>query len=268
MTPSRLLFASAAAALSLSSSAFPNARNFAYTYESAVLPAGRHELEFWTTWRNGRAGLYSRFDQRVEFEVGVTDRLLSAYYLNWHRVTEEIFPGYDLTTADFDGVSSEWKYKLSDPTADALGFALYGEATANTDELELELKLIADKTVGPALVAYNAVLEPEAELAGRSLEVEEVKMEHVLAASFPFGPGFAAGAEIRQPSVLVEGALEHATLFAGPVLHFASGEFWITASALFQLRALKRPAGSPPGRKLDLDEFERVNARLLVSLPF
>ena len=68
------LLLGAAGALS-AAPASANERHFTYTYESAVLPAGQRELEFWTTWRNGRAQYYSGFDHRVEYEFGITDRL-------------------------------------------------------------------------------------------------------------------------------------------------------------------------------------------------
>src|SRR5262245_37079716 len=95
-----------------------NDRRFTYTYESAVLPAEARELEVWTTARLGRNDYYSRFDQRLEFEVGLTNRLQTSLYLNYSGVTADSM-GVRSSSFEFQGVSSEWKYKISDPVADA-----------------------------------------------------------------------------------------------------------------------------------------------------
>src|SRR5262245_34530149 len=78
-----LVPASFAAALP---AAYGNERHFTYTYESAVLPAQAKEIEVWTTPRLGRDDYYARFDQRLEFEVGLTDRLQTSLYLNWNAI--------------------------------------------------------------------------------------------------------------------------------------------------------------------------------------
>src|SRR5690349_6068799 len=116
-----------------------NQRHFTYTYESAVLPRGDREVELWSTFRTGRHDFYSRFDHRAEFEFGLTDRLMTSFYLNWQKISEAdntTTPPSIQSSSDFTGVSSEWKYKLSDPVADKIGSALYGELTLGTDEME------------------------------------------------------------------------------------------------------------------------------------
>src|SRR5262245_49356872 len=66
-----------------------NERHFTYTYESAVLPKGAKEMEVWSTFRTGRNNFYSRMDHRLEYEVGLTDRLQTSFYLNFHDIAEE-----------------------------------------------------------------------------------------------------------------------------------------------------------------------------------
>src|SRR6516162_9438009 len=55
-----------------------NERHFTYTYESAVLPPGAKEIEVWATGGFGRNEYYAQLDQRLEFEVGLTERLMTA----------------------------------------------------------------------------------------------------------------------------------------------------------------------------------------------
>src|SRR5262245_41025086 len=111
--------------LGLCSGAIANERHFTYAYETAVLPPGARELAVWTTPRIGKDTFYPRFDQRVEFEVGLTDRLMTAFYLNATAKTAQAATG--LASELELGVASEWKLKLLDPVADPFGLALYAE---------------------------------------------------------------------------------------------------------------------------------------------
>src|SRR5262245_2737073 len=97
------------AALLAAGAAEANERHFTYVYESATLPTGAKEIEIWTTPRVGREDYYRRFDQRAEFEVGLTDRLQTALYLNFEAVSQETGDVMESEFA-FGGVSSEWKY--------------------------------------------------------------------------------------------------------------------------------------------------------------
>lgn len=260
----RIMRAAALAALAAGPAA-ANARKFAFTYESAVLPKGDHEVEAWMTWRAGRDDIYSRLDQRLEFEYGVTDRLLTAFYLNWKKTSvRDPLAGELVSESEFGGVSNEWKLKLLDPVADVVGLGLYGEVTGDTDEAEVETKLLLDKAFGPVLLAYNAIGEVEWVYTHDAFIPEEKVMEHVGGLSFALSPACAFGAEARARSVYLDGALAAGAVFVGPVVHCAHEHFWITVTALFQVGAIKP---STPGAKLELGDHERVNARVLVSLP-
>ncbi len=245
-----------------------NERHFAYAYETATLPQGRHEFEVSTTWRVGRLEAYSAFDQRVELEYGVTDRLQGSLYLNWGKESAlDPATGTLVSQASSHGLSTEWKLKFSDPAADAAGLAAYAELGLDADEADLELKLLVDKALGPLLVAYNAVAEPEADYHD-GFKTDELHMEHILSAAFLGSASWSAGVEAREHSFFDDGAPVYADLYAGPVLHAAAGECWLTVSTLFQLPALKRPAAQPAGSRFDLVSGERVNVRALVSLPW
>src|SRR5690349_18573651 len=97
-------------------------RHFVYTYESGVLNPGDAELEPWTTNRFGRDRYYNRFDQRVEFELGLVERLQTSFYLNFASITQDIVvedgTGQSVlvreSETEFEGVSSEWKFKVTD----------------------------------------------------------------------------------------------------------------------------------------------------------
>lgn len=240
-----------------------NNRHFTYAYESAVLPRDAHEFELWTTVRNGRDARFSEFDNRLELELGLTDHLQTAFYLN----TSATVAGEDAERteqAGFDSVSSEWKYKLSDARADALGSALYGEIGYGPAELELELKLILDKRAGDALWAANFIVEQEWEDFGGESEPEQ-KFEVDLGFAYFVDAAIALGLEVRGQGVNAEDEFEGIAVYGGPTLGWAGREAWATVSVLPQIAAF---AGEHHGFERDLVHNEKINARLLLGLPF
>lgn len=260
------------ATLPLPSIASANERHFTYTYESAVLPVGAKEIEIWTTPRIGKENYFVRFDQRLEFEVGVADNLMTAFYLNAETVTADIDTGAGterVTESQLAGVSNEWKLKLSDPVADSVGMALYGELSAATAEAELEAKLIIDKKVGDLLFAGNLVLanETEFEREGDESEVEqEQEVELVAAMAYFVAPGVTAGLELRNENEIYEGEWLHSTLFAGPTVGYAADAWWLALSVMPQLPALKDNDDSIDDGARVLDAHEKLEARLLFSI--
>ena len=241
--------------------AYGNTRHFSYVYETAVLAPGERELELWTTWRTGRHRYYSAFDQRLELEFGVADRFMLAAYTNFGTATQEFAFGRTETRSDFRGVSIEAKYQLSDPSADALGFALYAELSAGSSEYEIETKLLFDKRLGDFLLAANLVSELEWERVGTQTE-RELALVPMLAAMYQPTPALALGLELRNDNRVEHRELESSSLFGGPTVAYAGNGWWSTLTFLPQLVALK---GARPHETLLLDRNERYELRLLVA---
>jgi hypothetical protein len=238
-------------------------RHFTYTYESAVVHPGGREVEPWSTFRLGKSGFYSRLDTRIEAELGLSDRLQTSLYLNMKAQAADGPLGRSSST-ELQGISSEWKMKLSDPVADRAGFALYGELSAGPSEVELEGKLILDKRVGRFLGALNLVAEHEWNF--ENPETEREKTFEVDAAGCWFlTPRLTAGLELRSHTVVPPpGEPTRSALFIGPTVSYARQGWWVAASVLPQVRAL---AGASKGH-LDLVEHERVEVRVLFGLDF
>ncbi len=247
-----------------------NERRFPYAYESPVLPAGAMEVELWTTPRLMRDHYFVRFDQRIEFEVGLGRNVQTAFYLNT-RGQAETTPNGMSKKYDFRGVSSEWKWQWSDPAADWLGSALYWEVTWMPHEVELEAKVILDKWIGPVLLAYNLVAEYEIEAGqakGEDLEWEKVTIiENILGASIRVADGFHAGIEVLNTNHISKGRLDYSALFLGPNLSYADGRWWAALTFLAQVPAFRNSEASPHG-SLVLDDLERYQARLLLGYHF
>src|SRR5437868_3782374 len=138
-------------------------RFFGRTYTSNVLPKEAIDLEFWHTSRFGHEGqFFHAQDQRLEVEVGVGSSWQTAFYFNRYQ-TRFSESANGTATSNEIGFSNEWKWKASGPTK-KLGVALYGEwGVKGGNELELETKIILDRSFGKNLLAFNGVVEYEKE---------------------------------------------------------------------------------------------------------
>jgi hypothetical protein len=236
-----------------------NERRFAYTYESLALSQGAKEVELWVSPRIGRADYFVRFDNRVELEVGLTDRLVTSVYLNFSMGQETVARTDSLTGS----VSSEWKYKLLDPVADPVGLALYAEASFATSEVGLEGKLIVDKRAGNLLVALNAAAEPVWMFEdGKTTHAFEFSQS--VGASYLLTPQLAFGLEVFDKMLLADGKLR-AGIYVGPVVSYSSESVWVAFSFTPQVASIKPSYAADRAERVDLIENERFTGRLLVG---
>ena len=236
-----------------------------------MLTPGAREIEVWTTWRTGREQFYSRFDERLELEIGVTDRLMTAVYLNFTSISKDSGVDADgdghndiTTESEVKGASWELKYKLSDAVADPIGFALYGEVGLGSEELEFEFKLIADKRIDALLLAVNLVYEAGIEFVGYGNQVDH-NLEATAGTSYFIAPRFAVGIEARSHTAIAHGDVQNSAIFAGPVVFYGGEHFWAALTTMFQVKAT---SGATPGYDVDLSGHERINARLLFGTDF
>ncbi len=244
-------------------------RLFTYTYQSTVLNKGQKELEVWNTLRTGKANYFSRLDHRTEFEVGLGNNVQTSFYLNLTSKTGSTALGANnvLNTETELSFSNEWKWKLSDPVANPVGIALYGEYGIASNEYELEGKLILDKRMGHLTLAANAIYEMELkpEYTGDELEFEkEHKAGLNVALAYSLSPRFAVTLENTYNNVFAEGELEHSALYSGIGCSYVQDKFWLNFTVLPQVKSFK---GATDGG-LNLNEFEKVQCRLLFSYVF
>jgi hypothetical protein len=246
-------------------------RAFVYADQSPVLAAGTSELEPWTTASVGRERYYSELAARLGLERGITQALQLSLFWSFETRARDVVVD-DLTgelgrisESDFVGAALQAKYQLSDPVLDLVGSALLLETTLGPAASELGLNVVVDRELRRVLVVANVAgayrLVPVRDADGSELETSFV-LEPRVGASWALPAGFRAGLELRAPIGLA-GASDHAALFGGPALGWATDGFWATLGALPQLLAF---AGKSPGRRLDLSEHERLHVRLIAGL--
>ncbi len=237
-----------------------NARLFAYTYETATLAAGDVELETWTTFKIGRERFYNRYDQRLELEWGITDRLQAALYLNLSAYAQRLDDGSIQKDFKMPGLSLEFKYRLLDAVADPVGLALYLEVAGKPHEGELEAKVLVDKQIGKLKLAFNAVVENEWKVATDGTE-SEFAFEFDLGIAYQITRGFSLGLEVRSAfKVDDDWGVSDGALFAGLTAGFRAKSWWGVLSVMPQIVGL---AGTPSGSSRNLTKFENAEARLL-----
>jgi len=245
-------------------------RSFAYTYESPVLAPGESELSPWSTFRVGRSRYYSALDGRLGLEHGTTRALQLGLYWDFGTQTQDVVAdslSRELlreTRSELSGARAELKYQLSDPSADALGSALFVAALLGPRRSEVEARFIVDRKLGGWLLAANVAtvlgLEPVRNLDGAELKKAFV-VEPSAAAAYALPHNTSLGLELRAP-LGIAGQAESRTLFGGPVLRWADKSLWAALAVEPQLLAF---SGKTDGSRLALGEHERLEVRLLAG---
>lgn len=240
-------------------------RIFNYTYQTNILTPQQREIEVFNTFRFQRQDFYRAYQSKIEFETGIAKNLQSSVYLILNTAT-----GYNLkndsslSSESSFAISNEWKYKISDPVANAVGTALYTEFELSEDEFEWENKIIFDKKIGRNTFALNivGVYECEKELEEKELENEkEYKAGLYFGYAYYLGKGFNLGIEARNLNKFENREWEFSALFAGPVISYFRNNFWVNLTVLPQITAFK----GADVKGLELDDHEKLETRLTFS---
>src|SRR5215469_4199817 len=120
---------------------------FLTLYMTDIDSQGEREVEQFLGWKTGETGAsYNDFLSRTESEYGITDNLQGSLYLNYEWARERLHvPPFSSDSDNSVGVSGEVIWRLLNSDFDPFGFALYVEPSWNTDERELESKMLFQK---------------------------------------------------------------------------------------------------------------------------
>ncbi|GDX51191.1 hypothetical protein LBMAG27_02380 [Bacteroidota bacterium] len=242
-------------------------RVFTNTYQTNVLPSGVKDLEYQVKWNTGRSNFYNSLEQRVEFEVGLGKNIQTSLYLNFNSKTLLDETSKQIIHDNSFGFSSEFKWKLSDPTINKIGSALYAEIGTNGEEWELEGKLLLDKQINNNLFALNIAEETEMEFVFENDKVKKVMEYPVninLGWMYSISNHIGIGIEAKNfNDISPDEGWESSLLFAGPAFNFNGDGWYINLSCMPQIRNLKMTKEFP--QNMDLSEHERFESRVLLS---
>jgi hypothetical protein len=287
--PILLGFALAAVALPASADDAPDAP-FGTVYTTTLEPQGETEVEQWLSWKSGKAHEdFDAIEGRTEIEYGVSDKFQIAAYANyeWSRTRAHPIVGPAETSTKFTGFSAEAIYQLLNPSTDLIGLALYLEPRIGPGTRELETKILLQKNLldDRLILAANIVLEhewnlqpadPTAPPGSRQSTrywAKNTEFNLLAGASYRVAEDWYAGVEFasqREYDGLV--LFEHNSaaansFFAGPTLHFAEDEWWVTLSAQAQLPWAMNLGGAP-GEVVNHFAHEEERYRLILRTGF
>ena len=225
----------------------------------------------------------------------MTDRLQTSLYLNYGSVSalhnrpdgttgpgafvpDNVDPDARYSRTFFQSVSNEWIYRILSPYKDPIGLALYVEPTWGSNERELETKLILHKNFfDDRLVwAANFTAAAESERWHGAWE-NEGELELTTGLAYQFAPRWHAGLEYRhhrgyEGRGFSSSKRVYAANFAGPSMHYASQNWWVTLTYLTQLANAK---AYTDGAREDIiggrfygEHHERQALRLKVGFAF
>jgi len=212
-------------------SAFAGVRHFTFLYEAPTSAPGSFELENWLTWaRTSDPAHADKLAFRHELEIGITDRFqASIYFADWGYTRARDDSGFNYSDAALELI-----YNLSNPVIDPVGLSIYQEIRTGDRLLELESKLIAQKNLGPLILAYNTTLEAVWE--GDDLRETEGELQQAVGASYELSPRLAAGIEFLHEFVFPQwrGAQSIRNIFVGPNVSYRRSNWFVTITALAQ----------------------------------
>jgi len=210
---------------------FGGARHFTFLYEAPTSAPESLELENWITSKHMTGPDRSdAVDFRDELEYGVTNKLqVSVYLADWFYENQWEHSGFAYSDSAIELI-----YNLTNPVDDPLGLSIYAEVNAGDRLIELESKLIAQKNLGPLILAYNATLEAVWE--GHSLQERKGEVQQAFGASYELSPHLSAGIELLNEFVFPKWRDDEKirNLFVGPNVSYRRGNWFVTVTALAQ----------------------------------
>ena len=213
---------------------FGGVRHFTFLYEAPTSARGSLEFENWVTWKRiTDPNRSDEVDFRHELEYGVTDKFqVSVYLADWFYERNREGAGFTYSDSAIELI-----YNLTNPVDDPIGISIYGEIKASDRLVELESKLIAQKNLGPLILAYNATLEAIWE--GNDLTEREGEFSQAFGASYEISPPISAGIELLHEFVFPKwrDGEKIRNLFVGPNVSYRRGNWFVTVTALAQATA-------------------------------
>ena len=211
--------------------AFAGVRHFTFVYEAVTSAPGSLDVENWVTWSHtSNPQSVNQINFRHEFEFGITDNFqVSLYAADWFHAADPKHSGFTYSDSALELI-----YNLTNPVTDPVGLALYEEIRAGDRVFELESKAIAQKDIGPLILAYNVTLEAVWE--GTGLQDRQGELQQALGASYEISQRLSVGMEMLHEFVFPQwrDSERVRNFFIGPNICFRHRNWFVTTTALAQ----------------------------------
>ena len=227
-------------------------RLFTFSYDVTTMAPGSWEYEQYITWKTDKDtdDEFDRIDFRHEFEVGITEKFQLGFYISDWRYQDGKSVAND--RAEWRNVAVEAILNLTSPVNDFLGLALYGEIKIGDELLALEAKLLVEKHMGPFVVIYNFIFEPEWE--GEDFDEDKLELGNTFGVSYQISPQWSVGAELVHEIELADwNTWEDHVVYFGPNVAFRGKGWWVTITPMFQVTDVANEANFQTRLLLGID---------------
>jgi hypothetical protein len=254
--PFRIMLPAFLALSVLATTARADRRYFVQSYTPYLAPAGNLEFETWSIAESGRGdSTATRWQNRLEFEYGIADRLTGAFYLNF------VQPAGEDAATTFDGPSLELIYNLAQPGSLPVDPAAYFEVRANGSEVEFEPKLLLARRIYRLVGVVNVNGEFERVTAGAEKGETEKKLTVTAGLSREIGAAVALGVEAVYTREFADGGPDPSSLLLGPTLNLQTPKVQLALGWHPQIRGRPESAAN-----LNLSDFPRSEVRLVLGI--
>lgn len=269
-------------------------RIFGYLSGAETLPQGAWEAYSILTNRSGKGtGSYEAWDMSLELEHGVTDRFSVFGEIKGQSIdtSDIIIGGYipeNKNSDDVSGVGIGAYYNILKPAADDIGLTLkysldYSwvdrHSGQDKDTLSVEFDLITQKYFMEGQLVWLSNLGLEAtwadrgEIPGLPASVEwvtdpemEIELKAGSGLSYRIAPNWFIGAEaFFETEFETEVGQERWSWFAGPSVHYADRNVWVTLTWLPQIIG---GGEKYDGQKSDLHLIEKTKNEYRLTVGF
>ncbi len=235
-------------------------RYFARSYTSYTIPARALELEIWNTGKIQKdAGYFYKWQPRIEFEYGITDRLTTAIYFNFEE-TRSTNNSYESKSLSFTSTSYELRYRLFEIGEYFIDPTLYAEVYFGGDKIKYEPKIFLTKRFSNLIGVINLNSEIE-----KNIPTNQTKSEFEVTGgvAYELNANFALGLEFRNHLNFTKifETRKNQAFYIGPTLNLQTEKFYFTINFLTQI------AGTPSGNSnLDLIGHEKYEIRSILGI--
>lgn len=231
-------------------------RYFVQSYTPYLAPAGNLELEVTSVAGSGQGDTTATsWQNRIEFEYGIADRMTGAVYLNFVQP-----PGVGAPMT-FDGPSLEFIYRLADPGKLPVDPAAYLELRANGSEVEIEPKVLLAKRIYRLVTAVNLIGEIEPHTAGSGRGTTEKTFRITAGASREIGHMVAVGLETVYQHEFLDERPDATNLLLGPTINLQTPKVQLALGWHPQITGHPTTSGG-----LNLSDFPRSEIRMIVGV--
>ncbi|HZL21295.1 MAG TPA: hypothetical protein VFG23_26410 [Polyangia bacterium] len=228
-----------------------NPRPLPYTYIYETLPKGDAEIELYSDLEplrvnesglsagNGAQTWYLASQFQLEIEYGLTDRLELGLYLTL-APTDPALQNLP-RMSEGTGVKQRLRYRFADAGQWPIDLAVYGEATENQSEIEIEGKIILQRRVGAFRIAANAWAEREYYFSGAHEWVLNPAAGVVFEKWITAQPGIEYWMHAEYSGTNLQLGPDH---FLGPTVILQLGKIWWSTGVYAHLNGLNTLAPS------------------------